>query len=300
MDIFDITMSKKTTAKPAYISKQVISGNYLFLDLADAHDESFMIVNAGREECTADYTIERESFPYYAIEYIASGRWILSSENGEQEVGPGTIFAYSPQTHYKIKPIDSDNLVKFFVDFTGTESHQKCAAAGLVFGAPIQLMNTRWVHDIFDHLISLAHASDDLPKPAGTLLIELLLLRLQEDKVTEKIDQHPHAYTSYMRCRRFIMRHFLTIRRMEEVANHCFVDSAYLSRLFKQFSNERPYQFLTRLKINHAAELLIRNQLSIQEIASHVGYDDPYHFSRVFKSFHAVPPSQFQSRSHHR
>jgi AraC-like DNA-binding protein len=47
------------------------------------------------------------------------------------------------------------------------------------------------------------------------------------------------------------------------------------------------------MKMNHAAELITRANFSVKAAAVEVGFEDPYHFSRVFKRVHGVAPSLF-------
>ena len=80
---------------------------------------------------------------------------------------------------------------------------------------------------------------------------------------------------------------------VSEVAEKCFLDPAYLARLFKRFAEESPLQLLTRLKMGRAADLLVNGELLIKQVGEDVGYPDPYHFSRVFKRVYGIPPETF-------
>jgi AraC-like DNA-binding protein len=82
------------------------------------------------------------------------------------------------------------------------------------------------------------------------------------------------------------------------VAAACQLDGPYLCRLFARFHDESPYQFLTRLRMRHAASLLLEGGLSVKDAARATGFADPFHFSRVFKSVHRVPPSRFREAMH--
>lgn len=285
-------MEKRPHTHPSFISKQVLSGRYSFIDLAITDDSPFSTACAGREECAENYKINRSNFSYFAVEYIANGRWELSSDRGTHEIGPGSIFAYSPETSYRLKPIDDHHLVKFFVDFKGIGAEQKLRDAQLEFGVPVQLLNTRWVHDIFDQLLALSSSQLGFAKSAGTMLTELMFMRIKEDRLNISRDQG-QSHTTYMRCRRYILRNFTQIVRVDEIARACHIDAAYLSRLFRRFSGEAPSQFLTRLKMASAGELLLVQKTTVKEAAAHVGYDDPYHFSRVFKSHYGLSPQLF-------
>jgi YesN/AraC family two-component response regulator len=87
--------------------------------------------------------------------------------------------------------------------------------------------------------------------------------------------------------------HHATLQTVNEVAEACHVDRAYLSRLIKRYAHEGAYQYLVRLKMQHAAELLVKEKQSLVNAAQAVGYDDAALFSKVFKRVHGMSPRQF-------
>lgn len=52
-----------------------------------------------------------------------------------------------------------------------------------------------------------------------------------------------------------------------------------------------PARFFTRYRLERARLLLVQTDLSIKAIAEHLGFENPYHFSTVYKRVHGVPPS---------
>jgi AraC-like DNA-binding protein len=46
--------------------------------------------------------------------------------------------------------------------------------------------------------------------------------------------------------------------------------------------------------MEHAARLLLDGGATIRSVAAALGFKDAFHFSRVFKSVHHVPPSRFR------
>lgn len=52
-----------------------------------------------------------------------------------------------------------------------------------------------------------------------------------------------------------------------------------------------PKQYLLNLRMNHALELLVENELSIKEIAFACGFNDEKYFSKAFKNKYGYPPS---------
>ncbi|MFA7230071.1 MAG: AraC family transcriptional regulator, partial [Victivallaceae bacterium] len=81
---------------------------------------------------------------------------------------------------------------------------------------------------------------------------------------------------------------------VEEMAEFCSLSSDQLRRVFEKRTGMLPKIYLDRLKLQKAAELLISTKNSVADIASELGYVDPYHFSRRFKAITGFPPKQYR------
>ena len=55
-----------------------------------------------------------------------------------------------------------------------------------------------------------------------------------------------------------------------------------------------PIKYITMLRMNRAAELLMQGKLKIGEISDMVGYQNSYYFGRVFKNYFGCPPSEYK------
>jgi AraC family transcriptional regulator of arabinose operon len=75
------------------------------------------------------------------------------------------------------------------------------------------------------------------------------------------------------------------------------VSPSYYAVLFKRRTGCSPIDYFIRLRIKQACNLLESTSLHIKEIAALLGYDDPFYFSRVFRSVVRISPSEYrQSR----
>lgn len=71
------------------------------------------------------------------------------------------------------------------------------------------------------------------------------------------------------------------------------LSQSHLRALFDKWLGESPKQFHTRCRIEQARRLLNEQRLPVVEVAFHVGFTDPHHFSRVFKQVMGVAPSHY-------
>ncbi len=80
---------------------------------------------------------------------------------------------------------------------------------------------------------------------------------------------------------------------MDQIAENMYLSPFYISRIFKSETGDTPIRYLIDIRLEHAKEILESgNYTSIQEVAAQVGYDDAYHFSKLFKKKYDVPPSK--------
>lgn len=281
--------------RPPFISTEIREGRYFFLDLNPPPTAPLALVCVGREVCTPTYRIERSSFDYHVVEFVVGGTWRLGCGGRTEELRPGALFSYGPGVRYSLDAGTGCELVKYFVIFSGNRAAAGLEACGLSGARVRHVQHLRWIQDLLDQLLDCANLAPDAAHEIGNRLSELILMRVCNDGLASDVPQADSVRT-FVRCRAFIQENYLELGSVEEIAARCNVDPAYLARLFKRHADERPLQFLTRLKINHAADLILRRGYNVSQAGSAVGFPDPYHFSRVFKRLHGVPPASLRNR----
>ncbi|WP_231597735.1 AraC family transcriptional regulator [Bacillus sp. SA1-12] len=91
----------------------------------------------------------------------------------------------------------------------------------------------------------------------------------------------------------YIQNHLHQTINVGELAILAGMSEKYFFYYFKQSLGITPGRYIYQLKMNRARELLYSKRYSIKQIADMLGYPDPYSFSKAFKKFYKVPPSQF-------
>ncbi len=283
------------TKEPEYFSTQVADARRWFLELPKPREKGIVTVSVGCERCLPDYVIERDTFEFECLEFVAAGSGSLTLAGENHTLRPGSAFTYGPNVPHRIENTSSEPMLKYFIDCGGRRSQEIFSASKVGGGRCIRVGDVEEVSELFELLIRNAMSESAYSQGVCGALIEALLLKISEKSLTH-IGADSRAWATCQRIRRHMEEHFLRLKSMDEVATETAVDPAYLSRVFRRFHRTTPYRFLMRLKMRHAASLLLNPETLVKEAASELGFPDPFHFSRSFKAVYGVSPEGFAGR----
>lgn len=279
--------------QPVFFSRQVKYVRSFYLDLAPPPDARLTVVCGGFERCHPDYVIDRPTFQYLGLEFVASGTGSLTLAGQHATLTPGLVFCYGPGVAHRIVADRDDPPSKYFVDFAGTDAIERLQECRLGPSALCHVANPVDVQRVFDDLIHDGSRGGAMATQLCSSRLEYLMLRI-EASLSPGHEDHTAAFSTYLRCRRHVEDHHARLTQLQEIAQECGVSEAYLCRLFQRYDRQTPYQFLTRLKMNRAAKLLEDPGRLVKQIAGELGYRDAFHFSRAFKNVFGVSPRGFR------
>ena len=92
----------------------------------------------------------------------------------------------------------------------------------------------------------------------------------------------------------YIQDHFNESLSNKKLAEMIHLSEGRFNHLFKESMEEAPQQYINRLRLKKAAELLRKENMTISEIAYVVGFNDYNHFGRIFKRHYGCTPTQMR------
>ncbi|WP_168120469.1 helix-turn-helix domain-containing protein [Paenibacillus sp. HB172176] len=111
-------------------------------------------------------------------------------------------------------------------------------------------------------------------------------------KLNERKEQFDHEFADKIVS--FVNNSISHQLSLAYVAEHVGVSPTYLSKIFKGLTGSNFNEYVTGLRLERAASLLLEKKLSVQEISYRVGYQSTHHFIRLFKEKHGLTPKQYQ------
>lgn len=124
-----------------------------------------------------------------------------------------------------------------------------------------------------------------------------LLIKISRDYTSKNIDIiQPNYSKTFVKCNRIINYlnkeyvNKITSEQLEQVFESNY---DYLNRIFQKTTGYTIFHYLNNLRINKAKDLLDTSYMKISEVGYLVGVNDPYYFSKLFKKYAGMTPSQY-------
>ncbi|MBP1965880.1 helix-turn-helix domain-containing protein [Paenibacillus aceris] len=100
-----------------------------------------------------------------------------------------------------------------------------------------------------------------------------------------------------LECQRFVYNHLHMKISLEDAAAHLHLHPSYLSRLFKKETGENFVEYVTRMKMEKAKELLEITDKTVEQIADMLGYENKNYFGKLFKAHTGTVPNVFRGQT---
>lgn len=95
----------------------------------------------------------------------------------------------------------------------------------------------------------------------------------------------------------FILTHYRENITLNRLAEQFYLHPNYLSRFFKEKTGKNFVEYLTEVRMEKVKELLAHTDNKVIDISFMVGYDNPRYFSKVFKQFTGMTPSEYREKT---
>ncbi|MEC0266320.1 AraC family transcriptional regulator [Paenibacillus anseongense] len=120
-----------------------------------------------------------------------------------------------------------------------------------------------------------------------------IVLELLKEYTTRDTSEHSRSTSlswvpAYMQYR---LSEPLTV---EEMAHKALMSRSYFSLHFRSQFGVSPHQFLLKLRLDYATDLLRGTDFPLQDIADSCGFSSVHHFSKMYKLRFGYPPSQIR------
>ena len=250
-----------------------------------------------------------DSFPphwhdHYEFEYCIKGTGCQVINGTSFPIGAGTLCVFSPTDFHEIIVEEPMEMLKIAYQESDIDPFISSLFVGFPTGSPILLdekNNTLFVQ-LFNSIIQTMEMYNDSPygKATAQKLVESVILNtinwFGKNNTENESSSQMHS-SDIHGILVFIHKNFNKQITLKKVAENSHFSPHYLSKLFHQKMGIPFKEYVTNLQMNYASKLMLNTDKSITDICYESGFGSLSNFTREFKKFYTLSPSEYKRKN---
>jgi AraC-like DNA-binding protein len=243
--------------------------------------------------------------------YILSGKGKYFVEGKVYDVEAGDVIMCNPGVkHQNIIVNPKEPTVEFFAGFTNFHfKNMPPNSIVLRDGGYVLHTNSDTKQEISRHCYDMIaeNSSNQVGKyfMLKAHLMQILLLMIRDLAEVENTNQKSCNFESYnkkyavKKIINYLNENYENKISLDQIAHNMYLSPVYISKIFKEETGESPINYLIKIRLEKAKDILLNNLEgdSIKSIANRVGYEDVYHFSKLFKKYYGISPLYYKKKA---
>ena len=238
----------------------------------------------GWQECEPKHSYGPAVRSYWLLHFVASGKGVFKTSRGEYHLGKNDVFIIRPYEITYYEADKDDPWVYMWMGFTSDVNLPKGLVKNDTIYAPFLIDN-------FQSCINAEDASSSVKGFEAYMCSQIWdiisKLEKQQAPTSEFSERYIRAAINIMETE------YNSGVTVEDIAERLHLNRSYFSTLFKKVMGRSPGEYMIALKMEKAVELLCKKKLGASVTATSVGYPDVFSFSRAFKSYYGVSPTEY-------
>lgn len=252
------------------------------------------------------YEVPEHTHDFLTIQYVVSGRSLFVINGQEFEAKKEDLVIINPGTVHTHKPIHGKESTIFNLGIENLNIKGYPPNYVPIFSSIVPIR--RYQHEIYNcyHEIITAQEKKDV---AWDLLTQVQSQQFLVWVLKELSPQRSGNIEDYFQLKmydkntiaqtitNYFQENYMKKISVEEIARYTYLSTTYVTKIYKEITGDTPINYLIRLRMDKAREILSEGHFSVQEVAKQVGYDDPYYFSKLFKKRYGCSPSEYKKKN---
>lgn len=171
----------------------------------------------------------------------------------------------------------------YWLDLTGERTTLLCnnlCRDGCCYSRRIS-MQTKPFANLLEASISETERSELIGQILDRIVSEVIFDADRSNSVADKI-------------LKYVSENYREQINLQLMSKAFYLSQNQIIRIIRKRTGYTPHEYLTRLRLTKACELLQYTQMPIEDVGRAVGYDNNSHFSAVFRNLYGISPTEFR------
>lgn len=249
--------------------------------------------SAGYEECAPGYGYGPKYRPYHLIHFVVRGKGTLHINEHIFHISAGDCFLIPAGKVSYYEASKTDPWCYAWANFLGINSQMYLYQLMSTSKDKYILHNLDTVKykELIFKIMSMKGNSTSKYLLSNSIFLQILAMLFDEVKFS---DNNLKKLSIIDEIKFYLDVNYTEKVKLKDLARKFGIHPNYLTRMFHAKYGISPKQYLTSLRLYRACKLLTTTDLSIAIIASSLGFDDQFIFSKIFKKEYDMSPSVYR------
>ncbi|WP_370814365.1 AraC family transcriptional regulator [Butyricicoccus pullicaecorum] len=229
---------------------------------------------------------------YYELFYVIDGSLTLNMAGDSRTIEANDLIICGPHQSYP-RQISSDTLCNYLTVVFDMGNAERIHFLGQTFSC------SESIHSALDKLIAQSLSHSYYTQTLMLCYLQEVITQLMQ--LTDTLLPSHSTPTSQQNFQNDLLQQILAYMNkkvaepmtVEEICHKFFISRSSLQSLFKAHLHTSPKNHLINIKLQKSKELIQENRHTISEIAYLLGFSSIHYFSRLFKKYYNMSPSEY-------
>lgn len=258
----------------------------------------YVLLFSGESQTEVSHLVGPSVLDYHLIHVVIGGKGSFRIHGHQYELKAGDSFVIFPGELFTYEANSVDPWQYRWIALKGNLVDIAFSQMGVSANQPIISSTDNRVIPTLFHQIkqTLQAGSNHCDMQANGYFRLLLAEYMQHTDTNLTVEKEPQSDIEHQieLGIRFLTLQYTQPISIEQLAHTVGYHRTYYSKMFKQHTGLSPVNFLLKIRMERA-KLLLSSRLTIEQISSSVGFTDPLYFSKQYKKWYGVSPSESRS-----
>ncbi|MCR5103247.1 MAG: AraC family transcriptional regulator [Eubacterium sp.] len=267
--------------------------------VSDKYIDRIYVTSASRG--TNYKMVENHYHNYYELYYVRHGRVAFNVKGTIYTLQSGDFILVPPGNPHYVNYLSScvriniyfrrEDLATLFIDNLET-IYERFLSANVIHTPKTY---REIINNIIDRMLAEEGVDDSSSPRMQELLLSELVISCNRNCIYRSASQITESDDTMINVLQYINLNYHTPITLERLAKMCNLSPSYFSKKFKKTTGSGMKEYLTYIRLKHAANELLSTNHTITDIAINCGFNDSNYFKDAFKNMYKMSPREYRT-----